>query len=461
MRQPKHLKITIIGAGSVSFSPPTIRDILLNERICSVPLELCLMDLLEAPVRLAAEYARAVAAKLGRSAKVSATTLLDEALRGADFVVVAIEKDRYYYWSQDFHIPRKYGSNQIYGENGGPGGTFHTLRNLPPMLEIARAMERICPDAWLLNYTNPEAKLVEAITKLTSIKTVGLCHGIFMGLEQLSELLQIPVDDLDTVACGLNHFGWFQSIRHKRTGEDLYPLLKQKERQADWLANWDEIAFSRILLRIYGLYPYPGANHIGEYIGWAAPFLAGQMMQYFHDPATEDPWTTRKIPEFVYSAANIREKPLFQPAAAAKPQSWFEERFDLKAEDLVPSHEVGVPIIESVAFDVPRELLAVNLPNRGNIPGLPDDMAVELPARVDGQGIHARRMEALPAAVTEMIRVQGAIHRLVIEAYVEGSRNKLLQAILMDPCTPPYSNAVHMINEMCEAQKELLPPLRW
>jgi alpha-galactosidase len=461
MKTPPALKITIIGAGSVSFAPPTIRDILLNELICSVPVQICLMDLLPAPLELSVGYARAVADALKRSVKITTTTSLDTALQGCDFVVVAIEKDRYYYWSQDFHIPRKYGSNQIYGENGGPGGTFHTLRNLPPMLEIAWAMERICPQAWLLNYTNPEAKLVEAISKLTKVNTVGLCHGIFMGIEQIAGLLEMPIEDLDTAACGLNHFGWFQSIRDKKTGEDLYPLLKEKERQADWLANWDEIALSRILLRVYGLYPYPGANHIGEYIGWSEDFLAGQMMQYFHDPATESPWTSRKIPEFVYSAAHSREKALFQPAGTTQVKSWFEQRFSLDTDELILSHEVGVPIIESIAFDIPRDLQAVNMPNRGCIPGLPDDMVVELPAFVDGTGIHPKKMQALPAAVTEMIRVQGAIHRLVIEAYVEQSRNKLLQAILLDPCTPKYNSAVHLINEMCTAQAEILPPLHW
>ncbi|WP_162787743.1 hypothetical protein [Anaerolinea thermolimosa] len=126
-----------------------------------------------------------------------------------------------------------------------------------------------------------------------------------------------------------------------------------------------------------------------------------------------------------------------------------------------PSHEMGVPIIEAMAFDAPRELLAVNLPNRGSIPGLPEDMVVELPARVDGSGLHPRQMAPLPAAITEMIRLQGVIHQLIIEAYVEQSRNKLLQAVLLDPTTPPYRNAVAMINEMCELQKDVLPPLHW
>jgi alpha-galactosidase len=457
-KKPDHLKITLIGAGSVSFAPATIRDILLNKNLTSLALEICLMDILDQPLRVSEAYARAVAQELGCQAQISATTNLEKALDGADFVVTAIEVERYFYWSQDFHIPRKYGSSQIYGENGGPGGMFHTLRNLPPMLEIARAMERICPDTWLINYTNPEAKLVEGISRLTSIKCVGLCHGIGMALEQLALLLEMDETELEVTACGLNHFGWIQSIRHKSSGEDLYPLLKKKEREADWLANWDEIALSRILLRIYGLYPYPGANHIGEYIRWSEQFLAGAVMQYFYDPLTENPWESGKIPEFVYSASNIREKPLF---ASKQPDASFQQSFEVRKEDLRPSHEVGVPIIESLAFDLPLELLAVNMPNHANIPGLPEGMAVELPARVDGNGIHPKQMAPLPDAITEMIRIQGVIHKLIIEAYAEQSRNKLLQAVLLDPTVGPYNNMVAMINEMCAVQKDILPPLHW
>ena len=200
-------------------------------------------------------------------------------------MVTAFEVDRYQRWAQDFHIPRKYGFAQIYGENGGPGGMFHALRNMGPLLEVAHAMEELCPQAWLINYSNPEAKLVQAVATLTKVKVAGMCHGVFMGREQVSALLELPEEQIETAACGLNHFAWFQTIRHKETGEDLYPLLREKERQAHWLARWDELALSRILFRTFGLWPYPGTNHSGEYLRWAGPFMATEGMQYFYDPA--------------------------------------------------------------------------------------------------------------------------------------------------------------------------------
>ncbi len=460
----RKIKFAIIGAGSVSFCPATLGDILLNESIRQVDLEIALMDILPEALRVSEGYAKAVLKTLGRQAKLSATTNLREALEGSDFVVSAIEVERYHYWSMDFHIPRRYGFRQVYGENGGPGGMFHTLRNLGPTLEIAHAMEEVCPNAYLLNYTNPEAKLVEAVSKLSKIRVVGLCHGEGMGNDQLSQILEIPKDKLYTQVAGLNHFGWFTKIAHRDTGEDLYPLLREKEKRMHWLAHWDELGLSRLMFRTFGLYPYPGTNHIGEYIAWSDQMLASSMIQYFYDPVSEDPWHGGKTPEFVYSfSGNPTARPLFDLSdehAAGDPG--FEANFQLYEGKVRTSGEYGIPIAEAIFFDKPRRIGAVNVPNHGLIPNLPQGMVVEVPALVDGTGIHPIAMsEPLPGAIAQMIATQGSIHQLVLEAYQEQSRNKLLQAMLIDPTISTYNNSVALINEMCERQKEILPPMHW
>lgn len=167
----KKVKVALIGAGSVSFGLGALQDMVLSERLKNqVELEIALMDIVEENVNRTYKYATEMFTAFSHPAKIWQTTNLEDALRDADFSIVAIEVERYHYWSQDFHIPRRYGSKQLYGENGGPGSMFHTMRNLGPMLEIAKTMEKVCPNAWLINYTNPEAKLVEAISKLTSIK---------------------------------------------------------------------------------------------------------------------------------------------------------------------------------------------------------------------------------------------------------------------------------------------------
>ena len=140
------VKIVLVGAGSREFGPATIRDVCLSDTLCALGVELMLMDVSAARLPAMEAYAENVARRLGRKMSIHASTDLAQALDGADYVVVAIERQRYFYWAQDFHVPRLFGFNQIYGENGGPGGLFHALRNMPPMLKIARAMERVCPN---------------------------------------------------------------------------------------------------------------------------------------------------------------------------------------------------------------------------------------------------------------------------------------------------------------------------
>ncbi len=456
------LKIVLVGAGSREFGPATIRDILLSDALCAEDLEIALMDVSEAELPATQQYAEAVAQRLGRHPRITQTTNLDEALDGADFVVTAIEIKRYYYWAQDFHVPRQHGFRQIYGENGGPGGLFHALRNMGPSLEIARAMERRCPDAWLLNYTNPLTKLCEALTRLSSVRVVGLCHGVFAGMQQLCDFLDLPLRDLEARACGLNHFTWFQTIRHRPTGDDLYPRLREREREAHWLAEWDEIALSRILLRTFGLYPSPGANHIGEYVRWAEEFLGSSLLQFFYDPADGHPWQTGAAPTWLYNLNDHpTDVPLFPDTSLEKVHVGRAERMAAGAEEIQPSGELAIPIMEGVFCGVAHDLDAVNVPNRdGLIPGLPDDAVVEVPATADGDGLHPHRMDPLPEGILALLRTQASINKLLVEAFAEESRNKLLQAVLLEPTAHSYRSAVNLVNEMCDLQSDVLPPLR-
>lgn len=462
MSKTNRIKIALIGAGSVEFASGTIADILLSETLNEFELELSLMDI--APERLgqAESYACQAAQLLNRRPKIYTTTQLQDAIDGATFVVTAIEVNRYYYWSQDFHIPKKYGFAQIYGENGGPGGMFHALRNMGPMLEIAGAMEKLCPDAWLINYSNPEAKLVQAVSMLTNTRAVGLCHGVFMGRRDLSRILEIPEQELETSACGLNHFAWFQSIKHKKTGEDLYPLLREKEKQAHWLASWDELALNRLLFRTFGLWPYPGTNHTGEYIRWSQELIASSHMQFFYDPVGGNLAETTEVPTFVYNLeSKPTEIPLFGSENITQLYPDFEQKHPSSDKEITPSGEEGILIMEAVAGGVTHKMSTVNISNRGSIPDLPDDLVVEVPATVNKTGIHPQKMSPLPTGITAMLQVQGNINKLLIEAYVEKSRKKLLQALLIDPTVSTYANAVALINEMYALQKDILPPMHW
>lgn len=447
------MKIALIGAGSRSFGPATIRDVLLSKLLREHGIRLTLMDTNPATVDRMGRFARFAARKTpGKRAAVETTTKLAKALDGADFVVTAIEVDRYKYWAQDFHVPRKYGFKQVYGENGGPGGAFHALRNMVPTVKIAREMEQLCPRALLINYTNPETKLCEAVSRLTRTPVVGLCHGVFMGLEQIARILGKPEHEIEYVAAGMNHFTWFQTIRDKKTGKDLYPALREAEKTCDWLSSWDELALSRIMFRRFGLWPSPAANHIGEYVRWAEEFVPADL-QYFHDPAEGKAWPPGKQSAFVYSIRSARlDRPL-RPERSGRP--WKPE--------LAPMHysgELAVPIMEALACGVARDLPAVNVPNRGAVPNLPADMVVEVPATADVRGVVPKRLEPLPEAIAAMIRLHASIHKLLVEAFAERSKAKLVQAILLDPTCHSARAAVELVDEMLTLQKPLLPALR-
>ena len=489
------MKVVLVGAGSREFGPASIRDLLLSDPLCENGLDIVLMDLDASELPRMQRYAEAVAGRLGRSPRLSLTTRLTDALPGADAVVMAIELDRYFYWAQDFHIPRTFGFPQIYGENGGPGGLFHALRNMGPCVDVARAMEEHCPDAWLLNYTNPLTKLCEAQSRLTGVRVVGLCHGVFHGIEQMARILGVPTGQLDARASGINHFTWFESVHDRETGEDLYPRLKEREREAHLLHDWDEIALSRILFRVFGRFPSPGANHIGEYLGWAQEFLGSSVVQFFYDPVEGAPWETGEVPTWIYNLADHpTDMPAFpggpvprmkptreQRAAAAEARAARAEGGPGNADGtsgraegefgndgglefpgpLTPSGELAVPLLEGILCGVETYLDAVNIPNRGHVPGLPDGSVVEVPARVDASGLHPREMQRLPEGILSLLRTQTSIHQLLVDAFARGSRQTLLQALMLDPTTHSYRAAVNLINEMFRVQGDVLPEMEW
>ena len=454
------LKIVVIGAGSREFGPATTADILLSDPICGQDLHLTLMDRDAQALAQTASFAHTCAATLGRQVRMSTTTSLDAALDEADHVILAIEHRRYFYWSQDFHVPRKLGFRQMFGENGGPGGLFHALRNMGPCLEVARKMEELCPTAWLLNYTNPLTKLCEILVRETNVRVVGLCHGVFAGMEQVASLLGRPAAHIDFSAGGLNHFSWFTEIRDRATGADLYPELEARERQAHWLSGWDEMALGRTLFRAYGLYPSPETNHIGEYVGWAEDFLASRALQFFHDPAEVDPWSSGRIPPWIYS---LEEEPTKVPLDHETAEGRLRPSERGSADPLAPtpSGELAIPLIEGLSCGASARLAAVNVPNEGLVPGLPEGTVVEIPAVAEAGEIRPQAIPRLPEGVLAMLRLQTSINHLLCEAYQQGSRKHLLQALLLDPTTPSYQNAVHLVNEMCERQADALPRLDW
>jgi alpha-galactosidase len=332
----------------------------------------------------------------------------------------------------------------VLGENGGPGGLSHALRNIPVILDIAKDVERLAPNALLLNFTNPESRICLALSRYTSLRFVGLCHGIGMGYDSIGTITGIPPEDLVGIAAGLNHFSWFLSIRRRSTGEDVYPLL----RAADATYDRSYYPLTRKLFRLHGLYPHPSDDHIGEYLPYAWEFCGLEG----YDFERADRWRARAW-EHISSVAR-GEMPV-----AAPQEGWAsgEERLLQERWQLRRSGEFAFPIIAAALANRRDFIEAVNIPNNGLIPNLPSWAVVEVPAVAGPDGVQGVQVGALPAGVAALLNTQAHVQDLVVEAAVHGSRQLALQALLADPVVHSAEAAERTLDELLSVHRPYLP----
>jgi alpha-galactosidase len=334
-------------------------------------------------------------------------------------------------WEQDFRVPQAHAVRHCLGENGGPGALFHALRSFNLILPICRDIERLCPDALLLNFTNPEARVLHAILHLTRVKAIGLCHGVF-GFERLaSRLSGISQEHLEVTSAGLNHIFCALSVKDKRDGsEHLQRLLKmvQEDPSLDLPPLYCELA------RIFDVLSYPSDDHTGEYFAFGAEF-------------TGDKWHYGQESHAV--------------TGEAKPDNAIVRflRGELPIEDVAgASGELAVQVIGALQQPEPLRVSAVNLLNTGPlIPNLPEGAAVEVPAQVSAAGIQPLAVGALPETYAAHLRIQCDIVATLTEAYRTRDKRLLLQALLLDPCIERISQARAILADMLELQKAYLP----
>ncbi len=385
---------------------------------------------------------------------ITAHTHHAEALPGSQFVVNAIEVGaRENLWKRDFEIPLQYGVRQPYAENGGPGGFAHAARNIGPILQIARDMEQICPGAWFVNFTNPMIRICDAVNRHSRIKAVGLCHQIYAGYVMVGVALakdlgiEVPeglsgvhaaVDQhplqhrvreqivplVDIRAAGLNHFTWILSIHDRRTGEDLYPLFRKRFFELD--PNFEPL--TRDVFSAFGLFPVPGDTHLCEYLPWLS------------DPNTK-PWEKYNIRLYDWDLmAAVREFELFRLNEMANGDATIDGLLDTDSEG-------ALEMIENMAGATTHYHLAANLPNSGQISNLPLGATVETPVIVNGAGIQPVHMGALPEPIAALLRREITTAQLCVDSVVEGSREKALQALLLDPVIPDISTAKKILDD--------------
>src|SRR6187455_3139595 len=455
-------KITVIGAGSASFGENTLSAIMRSKKLCGSTLALVdrNADSLDIVHRLATRLNRDWNAQF----KITAHTDHRDALMDSNFVVNAIEVGaRENLWQQDFEIPIRYGVRQPYAENGGPGGFAHAARNIGPIMHIAHHMEKVCPDAWFVNFTNPMIRICDAVNRHSKIKAVGLCHQIYAGYAMVGVALakdlgiEVPegltgmhaaVDQhplqhrvreqivplIDIRAAGLNHFTWILSIHDRRTGEDLYPLFRKRFFELDPAFE----PLTRDVFAAFGSFPVPGDTHLCEYLPWLSD-------------AQTKPWETYNIRLYDWDLfAAVREFELGRMNDMANNEATIDGLLDTDSEG-------ALEMIENQVCATTHYHLAANLPNTGQISNLPPGSTVETPVIVDGAGIHPVHVGALPGPVAELCRREIFTAQLGVDAAVEGDREKALQCLLLDPVITDIETGRKILNDYLTSYKEYLP----
>ena len=444
--------IVLIGAGSAQFGYGTIGDILQSKVLEGS--HIVLHDINPTTMGVVERTARQFIEEHGLPFTISATTNRAEALQGADFIISSIEVgDRFELWEQDWRIPQQYGIRQVYGENGGPGGLFHSLRIIPPILEICADVMRICPDAYMFNFSNPMSRICTTVHRaFPDLKFIGLCHEIGSLRRFLPEILGVPYEALEVRAGGLNHFSVVLSAKYKDTGKDAYPDIRAKapaffanmpslsaehkyfketgkwpETKEDFAhvetEAWPERRVFQVILEKFGLMPITSDSHFGEYIQWAYDVTDHRGILDFY----------RFYKQYL---------------------SQVQPHIELTLKERV------VPIIEGILTDAGYVEEAVNIPNKGLIDDLPEWIAVEVPAIVDKNGVHGIPLGKLPAGFKGLLMNQVAVHDLTAEAVIHKSRALALQALMVDPVVDIYQGLEELLDTMIEYQEKWLGYLK-
>ncbi|MHA1508687.1 MAG: family 4 glycosyl hydrolase [Promethearchaeota archaeon] len=399
-------KIVLIGAGSLQFGLGSVGNMLESKILEGSTI--CLHDINAETLELT--YKACQSAIDNRKLDFTLEHTIDRtvALKNATFIINAIEvPPRFKLLDLDYRVPQEFGCKQITGENGGPGGLFHSLRVIPPILDICEDVHKICPNAYFINFSNPMSRICLAIKrKYPSLKFVGLCHEFQHFVVLVSRILDTPLSNLEIVGAGLNHFGNILDIKYKDNGSDAYPELRK--RGPEFLRNidtYDGFKLIAFLLETYGYCPYTTDSHYGEYVHWA--------WEYADIPAVRRFW---KIYE----------------------------------EHLAGSFNEGI-VTDSNHIEP-----SVNIPNDGIITNLPEDSIIECPAIINKNGVKGVKVGEYPKSIAALLQTQISVQDLVVEAIFKKSKDIALQALLADPVVETYWQAKRILDELLRVEADYI-----
>ncbi|MFL5759940.1 MAG: alpha-glucosidase/alpha-galactosidase [Thermomicrobiales bacterium] len=472
-------KIAFLGAGSTVFARALLRDLFTFPELHGSTI--ALMDIDPQRLQTTETVARHVANEAGASARIETTTKRRRALDGADYAINMIQVGGYKPATViDFEIPKKYGLRQTIADTLGIGGIMRGLRTIPVMHEIAVDMEECCPDALFLNYTNPMAILTWAMDRMSSIRTVGLCHSVQGTATELASWLGIPAAEIDYHCAGINHMAFY--LKLERNGCDLYPELRSL------LAGNRYPAHERVRFEAFkrlGYFVTESSEHFAEYVPWFIKANRPDLIERYNIPLDEYParcedqiaeWAEMQValtasePDAIarYEAARIGTlSPAWErrllPTLRENPEMaeemrryWTDER-----QERLSAHsgEYGTLIIHSMESGQPR-VINGNVMNQGLIDNLPAGCCVEVPCLIDGNGVQPTRVGSLPPQLAAVMQTNVNVQALTVEAALTGKRDHIYHAALLDPHTAAElepEQIVSLVDDLIEAHGEWLP----
>ena len=424
-------KIAIIGAGS-QFGGKLSRDILSLPELRDAHIALCDID--GERLGLVTRYVRRIIEGHDLPARLSSTTERREALEGADFVVTSIAVGGPAYAgfpaNVEVEIPRKFGIEQSVADTIGVGGVFRFLRTAPVQLAVCHDMEELCPDALLLNYTNPMAMLTWLHSAGSKIANVGLCHSVQGTASELARYLGVPSGEVNYLCAGINHQAWY--LRLRQGEEDLYPRLRTLLSDPEAVAK-DSVRFE--MFRHFGYFVTESTRHCSEY------------HPYFR--RTKELRERFGLEERVVADAPTRRR------------EWMEAPESAPLPDLTMSNEYAARIMQAVVSNAPYRFNG-NVINTGLLPNLPAGCCVEVPCLVDKNGVQPTRVGALPPHLAALIQTNVNVQALTVEAALTGKREHVYHAAMLDPHTAAeldLDQVWHLVDDLIEAHGELIPPL--
>ena len=436
-------KIAFIGAGSLGFTRGLVRDILTFPLLKDATL--ALMDIDAERLEFAQRSVQRIIDMGKYPAKVEATMDRTEALKGADAVLCTILAGGTEVWRYDIEIPKKYGVDTNIGDTRGPSGIFRALRTIPVMLSIVKDMERYCPDAVLLNYTNPMAMLCRAMQRESFIRLTGLCHSVQGTAMMLARWIGAPDDEITYTCAGINHQAWY--LKFEWNGKDAYPLIREAIVNNPGIYN-EEIVRNEMFLHL-DYYPTESSGHNSEYNWWfrKRPDLIAKYC--IHGTG----WNPG---EYAYI---LKEYQQMERTWKDDARAWFAEETPISLER---GHEYAASIINALKGG---EMFSFNgnVPNTGLVTNLPEGACVEVLVYVDRAGFHAVHVGPLPPQCLALTHVNVVVEEMAVEAALTGNPRLVSQAIANDPLTAAVlslAEVKEMVNEMFQQNRAYLPQFK-